>query len=684
MVLAGAGSGKTRVVTYRIAHLLATGEVKPWNILAMTFTNKAAREMKERVWALLGKNEPELWVSTFHSVCARILRGHAHLVGYPREFSILDQADQQALGKECCKELNLDLERFPVGLLLQHVSSAKQAFLSPQQYRASWERDYLRGRVACLYELYQERLRRIQAMDFDDLLFWVLTIFLEHPQVLDFYRTRWTHVLVDEFQDTNQIQYKIVKALAEAHRQICAVGDDDQSIYSWRGADPTNILEFDRDFPEVKIIRLEQNYRSTSNIIQTASGLIRQNRMRRGKELWTANGPGDPVVVYVAPDEREEAGFVAQEIRHMVLREGFRPTDFAVFYRTHAQSRVLEEEFLDSRVPFAIYGSVGFYERKEVKDVLAYLRALVYPQDDLSWKRILNVPRRGIGPKTLKAAEALAEKERIPLSRALGITAEKASKAAGIKLIEFLGLMNSLRNRLQEQGVASVLRGILEETGYLSQLKKSSDPLAAHREENLEELLNIAMEYEAEQRGDPVGFLERVALFTDLDLSDPEEDRVSLMTLHSAKGLEFPVVFLVGLEEGILPHKSSLEDPAELEEERRLCYVGMTRARKKLYLCCAKSRRVWGTPMSLPISRFLLELPPESLEDLIPGSPWASGESGIAAQRNPPMVGRWVRHSVFGVGTIISVQAGGSRLLVHFPGVGEKRFLAEEAPLEWL
>lgn len=684
LVLAGAGSGKTRVVTYRIAHLLATGEVRPWNILAMTFTNKAAREMKDRVWGLLGRNEPELWVSTFHSVCARILRGHAHLVGYPREFTILDQADQYALAKECCRELNLDTERFPVGLLLQHVSNAKQAFLSPGQYRSCWEGDYLRGRVAGLYEHYQEKLRRIQAMDFDDLLFWVLTLFLEHQQVLEFYRTRWTQLLVDEFQDTNHIQYRIVKALAEEHRQICVVGDDDQSIYSWRGADPTNILEFDRDFPEVKVIRLEQNYRSTSNIIQAASGLIQQNTMRRGKQLWTANAPGDRVAVYLAKDEREEAEFVANEIRHLVLREGFRANDFAVFYRTHAQSRVLEEEFLDSRVPFAIYGSVGFYERKEVKDVLAYLRALVHPGDDLSWKRILNVPRRGIGPKTLKAVEALAEKEKIPFSQALGVAAEKAPRATGLKLRDFLRLMDSLKSRLEEQGIASGLKGILDETGYLSELKKSSDPMREQREENLEELLNIAAEYEAEQGWDLVGFLERVALFTDLDLSDPREERVSLMTLHSAKGLEFPVVFLIGLEEGILPHRSSLEDPAELEEERRLCYVGMTRAREKLYLCSAGSRRVWGTPRSFPLSRFLLEIPSECLEDLLTGSVPVSGGSGPPLEGYASLVGRWVRHGLFGVGTVIGVEGGGSRLVIHFPGLGEKRFLAEEAPLEWL
>lgn len=684
MVLAGAGSGKTRVVTYRIAHLLAMGEVKPWNILAMTFTNKAAREMKERVWGLLGRNEPELWISTFHSVCARILRGHAHLVDYPRDFSILDRADQQALLKECCRELNLDTERFPVGLLLQHVSNAKQAFLSPAQYRAAWQGDYFRGTVAGLYELYQQRLRRAQAMDFDDLLFWVLTIFLEQPQVLDFYRTRWTQVLVDEFQDTNQIQYRIVKALAEDHRQICVVGDDDQCIYSWRGANPTNILDFDRDFPEVKIIRLEQNYRSTSNIIQAASILIGQNRLRRGKKLWTANGPGDPVSVYMARDDKEEAEFVAAEIRHMVQRKGFRPREFAVFYRTHAQSRALEEEFLNYRIPFAVYGSVGFYERKEVKDVLSYLKALVYPLDDLSWKRIINVPPRGIGPKTLKAMEALAAEEKVPFSRALEIGAQKASKAVGHKLREFLGLMNKLKERLQNQGVEEGLRGILEQTGYLHELKKGSDPLAVQREENLEELLNIAAQYEADQGGDAVGFLERVALFTDLDLSNMEEDRVSLMTLHSAKGLEFPVVFLVGLEQDILPHRSSLEAPGGLEEERRLFYVGMTRASKKLYLCCAESRRVWGVPRRMSPSEFLLELPSENLEDLLLGGAWNPERWQLEKKGDVPSLGRWVRHGLFGVGTVIRVEEGGSRLLVHFPGVGEKRFLTKEAPLEWL
>lgn len=683
MVLAGAGSGKTRVVTYRIAHLLATGEVKPRNVLAVTFTNKAAREMRERVWKLLEKDQRELWVGTFHSTCARILRGHAHLIGYPREFSILDERDRSVLIKECCQELNLATDRFPLGHVVRQISWAKQAFLSPDRYRAKRAHDQWGERMASLYALYQTRLVRLQAMDFDDLLFWVLHLFLEHPQVLELYRNRWTQVLVDEFQDTNEIQYRIVKMLAEKHRQICVVGDDDQSIYSWRGANPANILEFDRDFPEVRIVRLEQNYRSTQRIIEASSSLIRQNIMRKGKELWTANETGEPLTLYLAQDEREEARFVAREIRHLLLREGMKPGELAVFYRTHAQSRILEEELLSCQVPFSIYGGVGFYERKEIKDVVAYLRALVYPADDLSWKRILNVPRRGIGAKTVEAVEGLANARGIPFSQALSVAASGGLRAGASKIKGFLELMELLREVIQKEGLAAGIRALVETTGYLQELRGGSDPLAEDREENLAQLVNMAADYESEQEeGDLLGFLERVSLYTDLDLQGSNEDRVSLMTLHSAKGLEFRVVFLVGMEEGLLPHASSLEHPAELEEERRLCYVGITRARERLYLCLAASRRVWGLLRNLAPSRFLSELPEGSLRPL--GQELLSNPSELPHKWPPSPRGRWVRHHAFGVGSVVRTELAGQRLIVYFPGVGEKRFVTEDAPLEWL
>jgi DNA helicase-2/ATP-dependent DNA helicase PcrA len=680
MVLAGAGSGKTRVLTHRVAHLIATGDAEPRNILAVTFTNKAAKEMKERIWALLGNSHRELWVGTFHATCARILRGHGHLLGFDLNFSILDEGDQLALAKECCRELNLDTNRFPPSLLLRHVSNAKQNFIDPEEYMAQWAGDYLKGRVARFYALYQEKLKRSQAMDFDDLLFFVLKLFLEHREVLDLYRRRWRHVLVDEFQDTNQIQYRMVKLLAEEHRQICVVGDDDQSIYSWRGADPGNILRFDRDFPEVRIVRLEQNYRSTRNIIRASSSLISKNRMRKGKDLWTANEPGEMVSVYLAKDEREEARFVAREVRDLLLGQKVPPEEIAIFYRTHAQSRVLEEELMASKVPFAIYGGLGFYERKEVKDLVAYLRAVANEADELSWKRIINVPKRGIGAKTVQMVEKMAREKSIPFSQALRLWTREQRGGSSARVQGFIQFMDQLREVLREQGIAAALREAMVRSGYLDELRKSDEEKAQEREENLEALLNMAVEHElAEGKGEVQGFLEKVSLMSDLDMADPNHGRVSLMTLHSAKGLEFQVVFIVGMEEGLLPHSSSLKDLPSLEEERRLCYVGMTRAKRRLYLCVAGERRIWGVLQPMTPSRFISELPSQCLE--LTGQ--VSFEDGFCPDKDT-MVGRWVRHEVFGAGTVVKVEAGGERLVVHFPGVGAKRFVTREAPLKWL
>lgn len=685
MVLAGAGSGKTRVLTHRVAHLIATGDAEPRNVLAVTFTNKAAKEMKERIWALVGSSQRELWVGTFHSTCARILRGHGHLMGFSGNFSILDEADQLSLAKECCKELNLDIQRFPPSLFLNNVSNAKQNFIDPQQYEEQWGDDYLKGKIAKFYLLYQHKLQRSNAMDFDDLLFSVLRLFLDHPEVLNLYRKRWHHVLVDEFQDTNQIQYRIVKLLCEEHRQICVVGDDDQSIYSWRGADPGNILTFDRDFPDVRVVRLEQNYRSTSNIIQASSSLISKNRMRKGKELWTANEPGEMVSVYVAGNEREEARFVAREVKSLLVSGKVPPDEIAIFYRTHAQSRVLEEELMAAKVPFAIYGGIGFYERKEVKDLVAYLRAAANEADRVSWKRIINVPKRGIGAKTIEMIEKMAEDNSVTFSEALRIWEKERRGSSSARIGEFVRLMDELREVLLGDGIAAALREAMVRSGYLDELRKSEDEKAQQREENLEALLNMAVEHEImEGKGEVQGFLEKVSLMSDLDLSETNQGKVSLMTLHSAKGLEFQMVFIVGLEEGLLPHSSSLKEISSLEEERRLCYVGMTRAKKRLYLCLARERRIWGVLQTMTPSRFIWELPTHCL-DLIGPASLQSEINGISCQRDQEaMVGRWVRHEIFGAGTVVKVEAGGQRLVVHFPGVGSKRFVTTEAPLEWL
>ena len=686
LVLAGAGSGKTRVITYRIAHLLATGEVRPRNIVAVTFTNKAAREMRERVWALLGRQERDLWVSTFHAACARILRGHAHLLGYELDFSIYDDRDQLGLVEACIRELNLDPERFPARMLLSRISDAKEHYRSPQDVKAQGQGDYLAERVARVYELYQEKLRQAQAMDFDDLLFQTLYLWESHPQILEQYRQRWVHVLVDEFQDTNPIQYQLAKALVGTHRNVCAVGDDDQSIYSWRGADLWNILGFEKDFPDAKVIRLEQNYRSTQRILDASGAVIEKNAFRKGKRLWTENEAGEPLSLYHAPDERDEAMFVAQEVRQLVAREGFRSGDIAVFYRTHAQSRLLEEDLLSGRIPFAIYGGLGFYERKEVKDVVAYLRALIHPADDLSWKRILNVPRRGIGRTTQEAVESLAKGEGIPFSEALRRFSARSPRPKGPagRIAQFLHVMDGLAEKARAAGIRDLMEALLRETGFLADLGKDGTPQSQERLENVEELLNLVAEYETEDEdGSLTGFLERVALVSDVDRMDSGEDRVSLMTLHAAKGLEFPVVFMVGLEERLLPHASSLDDPGEMEEERRLCYVGMTRAQKRLYLCHAAQRRIWGSLQPMRPSRFLRDIPQGCLQACSPGA-LDTLEREEETSLPGVYVGRWVRHRAFGVGTVQQVDENGTRVVIHFPGVGEKRFIMDQAPLEWL
>jgi DNA helicase-2/ATP-dependent DNA helicase PcrA len=689
MILAGAGSGKTRVITYRIAHLLATGEVRPWQVLAVTFTNKAAREMRERVWSLLGRTERDLWVSTFHAACARMLRGHAHLLGFEQNFSIYDDHDQITVVESCLRDLDLDPTRFSPRMILTRIRAAKQLYQSAAEMLDRGRGNYLEERIGRVYHRYQERLQEAQAMDFDDLLFLTLRMFEQHPEILEYYRNRWRHVLVDEFQDTNQIQYRIVRALSEAHRNICVVGDDDQSIYSWRGADLGNILGFEEDFPETRIIRLEQNYRSTQTILDAAGGVIGQNRHRKGKSLWTENEAGERLSLYQALDERDEALFVVDEIRHLLKSEGLQPGDVAVFYRTHAQSRVLEEEFLKRRLPFAIYGGLGFYERREIKDIVAYLRALSHPADDLSWRRVLNTPKRGIGRQTIQAVDALANREGIPFSAALRRHARDAHGRPAKNILAFLSMMDRLKEGLHRWSVGRAVNAVIDETGYLRELERSNDPRCRDRVENVQELINLVGEYEADEEnagGDLADFLERVSLVSDLDRMDEREDRVSLLTLHGAKGLEFPIVFIVGMEERLLPHSLSMDDPTDLEEERRLCYVGMTRAQRRLYLTFAERRRIWGTPQYLEPSRFLTEIPEACMSLCSPSAPdfRGSGENEEDSAVQGVFPGRWVRHRAFGVGTVQKVDRNGTQVVIHFPGRGDKRFMLDQAPLEWL
>ncbi|MBX5476760.1 MAG: UvrD-helicase domain-containing protein, partial [Clostridia bacterium] len=622
LILAGAGSGKTNVLTRRIAWLLQRG-VPPDGIIALTFTNKAANEMKERVRRWAGAKAADLWVSTFHSACVRILRPHAERLGYGRSFTVVDADDQRALVRACLKDLDLSDKRFPPGAVLSAISQWKAELVTPEEALRG-AGDFFRHEAARVYGRYQARLQEANAVDFDDLLMLTVRLFEQHPDVARQYADRFQHVLVDEYQDTNRTQYRIVRALSAIHRNVFVVGDADQSIYGWRGADIRNILDFERDFPDASVIRLEQNYRSTQNILDAASRVIAHNRQRREKRLWSDLGPGEPVAFHCAWDEMAEADFVVGEIERLVAREGRSYADFAVLYRTHAQSRILEEACLRRGVPYHIVGGLKFYERKEVKDVLAYVRLAANPHDWLSFERIVNVPRRGVGPATLeriRAArgvrpiyEALEEAGAIP-----GIQARAAAELAKLG-----ALLRDLAERASKVPVAELVRAAIEESGYRQDLLADGSPQALARVENLDELLTVAHSFVGSEPGAQLEeFLAEVALVSEADAYDPERPAVALMTLHAAKGLEFPVVFLVGMEERVFPHGRSI-DEGNVEEERRLCYVGMTRARERLYLTCARRRSLFGEVQLHEPSRFLEEVGEEFLQP-VAGSPALSG-----------------------------------------------------------
>ncbi|MFS8477671.1 MAG: DNA helicase PcrA [Micromonosporaceae bacterium] len=637
LIVAGAGSGKTRVLTHRIAYLLAARDVHPGEILAITFTNKAAGEMKERVTALVGGRARLMWVSTFHSACVRILRAEHEHAGLKSTFSIYDQDDSRRLMQLVARELDLDPKRYPARALAAQVSNLKNELVDPDEFSGRARGPNERA-LAEAYQLYQRRLREAHALDFDDLIMTTVSLLQAKPAVAEKYRRRFRHVLVDEYQDTNHAQYVLVRELvgpADATdpppAELCVVGDADQSIYAFRGATIRNILEFERDFPDARTILLEQNYRSTQTILSAANAVIDRNTERKPKRLWTDAGAGPRIVGYVADTEHAEADWVAREIDRLGDEEGVRPGEVAVFYRTNAQSRVFEEVFIRIGLPYKVVGGVRFYERKEVRDALAYLRAIVNPDDTVSVRRILNTPRRGIGERAEACVEALAARERMSFGEAL----RRAAQAPGIStravnaIAEFVSLLDGLRELAATAPPEEVLEAVLRRSGYLDELENSVDPQDAGRVENLQELVSVAREYTeraeaAAEAGDPeagatlAGFLEQVALVADADQvpsDDPEHQGVvTLMTLHTAKGLEFPVVFLTGLEEGTFPHLRSLGDPRELEEERRLAYVGITRARRRLYVTRAVTRSAWGQPQYNPPSRFLEELPAELVD----------------------------------------------------------------------
>lgn len=700
LVLAGAGSGKTRVLTYRVAYLVDQG-VGPDRILAITFTNKAAEEMKSRLAALLGWRIRNLWVSTFHAACARILRRDAAHFGYTSHFSVYDDADQQTLIKSCLKELELDDKKYPPRGIAAAISRAKNELLDPDEFYDQAE-NFFQGQVARVYRIYQKRLRQQNAMDFDDLLVQTVRLFQEHPEVLDYYQDKFMYLLIDEYQDTNQAQYQLSRLLAQARRNICAVGDPDQSIYGWRGADITNILAFEEDYPDAKVVLLEENYRSTQNILEAANFLIRQNRERKEKNLWTRNPRGDLVTVYPAANEHGEAEFVAQTALEICRTEGRKLADCAVFYRTHAQSRVLEEVLMHLGVPYQIVGGLKFYERKEIKDLVAYLRLIVNPADNLSLSRIINVPRRGIGSVTWARVQAYAAQQGVSIYEVISRPdwLRPLAGRTAAKIEEFVTLVEGWRGRYQRLTVAEVVEAVLAQSGYLRELEAEKTVEAQTRIENLKEFISVAQEFDlkaaqGETAAEPTleGFLSQVSLTTDLDTMVERENAITLMTLHAAKGLEFPLVFLIGMEEGVFPHNRALDEPHELEEERRLCYVGMTRAKEKLFLTFACQRTLYGETVYNPPSRFLEEIPRHLVrligeeEEHGKQSGGEAGEgvslgSGLAAC--PFSAGDWVHHPKFGDGVVLEI--GGRKedpeIKVTFATHGVRNLLLRYAPLK--
>ncbi|WP_026189338.1 DNA helicase PcrA [Salinispora mooreana] len=653
LIVAGAGSGKTRVLTHRIAYLLAEREVHPGEIIAITFTNKAAGEMKERVAQLVGPRARLMWVSTFHSACVRILRAEHEHAGVKSTFSIYDADDSRRLMQLVTRELDLDPKRYPARGLAAQVSNLKNELVDPEEFAARAKGPNERA-LAEAYSLYQRRLREAHALDFDDLIMTTVHLLQSHPHVAETYRRRFRHVLVDEYQDTNHAQYVLIKELVSGTdgldpAELCVVGDADQSIYAFRGATIRNILEFERDFTDARTILLEQNYRSTQTILNAANAVIDRNTSRKPKRLWSDAGTGDPIVGYVADTEHTEADWVAREIDRLVDDGDTRPGDVAVFYRTNAQSRVFEEVFIRVGLPYKVVGGVRFYERKEVRDALAYLRALVNEDDTVSLRRVLNTPRRGIGERAEACVEALASRDRISFGAAL----RRAKDAPGIStraangIAEFIALLDGAREVAESSAPEEVLEALLNRSGYLAELEESLDPQDAGRVDNLQELVSVAREYTERveglgaegERATVAGFLEQVALVADADqlpADDPEHQGVvTLMTLHTAKGLEFPVVFLTGMEDGVFPHARTFGDNHELEEERRLAYVGITRARQRLYLSRAVTRSAWGQPAYNAPSRFLAELPEPSVRwERTEGSytSWTGGGGGVGGR----------------------------------------------------
>lgn len=724
LILAGAGSGKTMVLTYRIAHMVKNLGIFPSQILAITFTNKAAGEMKDRVRTLVGDVADNMWVSTFHSSCVRILRREIDKLGYNKNFTIYDTYDAKTLVKQCMKELNINEKDITDSEIMGKISSSKNNMISAETFKKENEGDFRKNKIADVYTLYQKRLKANNSLDFDDLIFLTVRLLKEQTDVREFYQRKFRYIMVDEYQDTNKSQYELVKLLINEEENICVVGDDDQCIYAWRGADITNILDFEKDFPNAKVVKLEQNYRSKSNILQAANMVIKNNAQRKEKELRTESEAGEKLKVYRGFSDIDEGSFVASEIKRLIKEEGRTLNDFAILYRMNSQSRIFEETFRRGEIPYKIVGGLKFYDRKEIKDIMAYLKLVNNPLDDISLRRIINEPKRNIGDTTVEKVQTFANETGDCMYNTL-LDAEfipGISSRAIASINKFTGLINSFIAKADETPISELIMDILDESGYMNMLKGSKTPEDESRIENLKELVSDAVAFEKDSEDKSLAaFLEKVVLVSDLDNLGEEENSVVMMTVHSAKGLEFPVVFLVGMENGIFPGMSSLNSFTEMEESRRLCYVAITRAKEVLYITSAEQRMVFGRTVAYSVSDFVSEIPP-SLKELVGGKSRAvnvlkntgnkpsynnphtlknmqsnyakevatsiinSGDKKDTIVVDEVTIGRKVKHSKFGVGTVVSVSGDNADVIVTiaFNSMGIKKLMLSSAPLELL
>ena len=717
LILAGAGSGKTRVLTHRIAYLIEEKGINPWNILAITFTNKAAGEMRERVDDIVGFGSESIWVSTFHSTCVRILRRHIDRLGYDNNFTIYDSDDQKTLMKDVCKLLQIDTKTYRERTILSAISSAKDEMVTPEEYELNAYGDFSKKKIAEAYKEYERQLKANNALDFDDLLVKTVQLFQTQPEILEYYQDRFRYIMVDEYQDTNTVQFKLISLLAAKYKNLCVVGDDDQSIYKFRGANIQNILSFEKEFEHTKVIKLEQNYRSTSTILDAANAVIKNNVGRKAKSLWTENGEGEKIQFRQFDTAYDEAEYIVGDIRERVDNGKAAYCDHAVLYRTNAQSRLFEEKMITANIPYKIVGGVNFYARKEIKDLLAYLKTIDNGKDDLAVRRIINVPKRGIGLTTVNRITEAAQQRGISFYEALCSADLVPGLGRSIsKLESFAAMIEYFRKEAEHLSITELMEEILTETGYVEELKAEGEEEAEARLQNIDEFLNKIAAYEEsceEELPTLSGFLEEVALVTDIDSLDEESDYVVLMTLHSAKGLEFPYVYLAGMEDGIFPSYMTItaDDPTEIEEERRLCYVGITRAKKELAMTCARRRMIRGETQYNKMSRFLKEVPPQLLsigkivekEELELPKQNAYVQAKQSFQAKPFMiskpvqqfgvksgeglsygVGDRVRHMKFGEGTVTAITEGGRdyEVSVDFDSAGTKKMFASFAKLQ--